>query len=735
MSRELPLNRKHIVVGGLLFAVLVLGMALRLYRLDAKTLWTDEIKTFATSQLDFMSILRLQVETAGHPPVVYVVTHFFLSGLGENDFVVRLPAALFGSLSILLAYKVGQTLWGQKEGLAGAFLLAVNAYHVQYSQDARQYALMVFLALLSLLFLLKAVRSNRTSLWLAFSLCTSLSLYNHYFAFLFLPAEVIVGGWVIAEDWMSRRRGGAWALQLSGSDGTSSPAAKGLMLCLSLLLVGVSYLPWIPVLQAQFPKNVQSGVVGATTRGGFELVLIFLRDVLAAFGGGESAAALVCAGLFALGLASCRWKQIALVGMWMGAPFAFLLAVAPTHFIHPRYVLFTLPLYLLVVAKGVTLVASLLERRLRGARGHRGFLVMAGSSLAVVAAFNVAPLTSHYAAKRPDWRAAAQYIAADVLPGGFILADGDGYGGVKDGMRVVTRLPFYLTRCGIPTVPILPVDRRLGQAIVDCAGGCSGEAWAVVLHREGELGGGRAQDQISRVDFDQVSVIRLLEPSGDPLRDTVSMLHVLRDLLPTPEARFDVHLALAEIYLRTGRVEQALSELDMAGQVMPARSQASRDLSDLRSELEELSGDGDVEAQYALRRALGLEVALLGYDLYPSILCPGEAVHLTLYWRSHDTMDTAYTVFTHLLDGGGRIWAQQDNQPQSGERPTSTWLPGEIVRDEYDLLVNPDAPAGEYVLEVGMYDWDSGERLPVWDDEGERLEYDRILLRPVTVRE
>ncbi|NIN70219.1 MAG: hypothetical protein GTO63_37185, partial [Anaerolineae bacterium] len=123
---------------------------------------------------------------AGNPPLLSLIIHVFFGCWGQNEFVARLPSALFGSLSILLAYKVGETLWTREVGMTGAFLLAVNAYHVQYSQEARHYALMVFLALLSLIFLLKALRGNSTGLWIGFVICTALGLYNHYFAFLFL---------------------------------------------------------------------------------------------------------------------------------------------------------------------------------------------------------------------------------------------------------------------------------------------------------------------------------------------------------------------------------------------------------------------------------------------------------------------------------------------------------------------------------------------------------------------
>jgi len=138
---------------------------------------------------------------------------------------------------------------------------------------------------------------------------------------------------------------------------------------------------------------------------------------------------------------------------------------------------------------------------------------------------------------------------------------------------------------------------------------------------------------------------------------------------------------------------------------------------------------------YPLRANLGNEVALLGYDLKPTRIKPGETLHLTLYWQALTTMKTSYTVFTHLLDGENKLWAQQDNQPVGGIHPTSAWAEGEIVRDNYSLLVPEDAPKGDYLIEVGLYEWQTGQRLPVLDESGTPTTKDRIVLRRIRVEE
>jgi len=134
-----------------------------------------------------------------------------------------------------------------------------------------------------------------------------------------------------------------------------------------------------------------------------------------------------------------------------------------------------------------------------------------------------------------------------------------------------------------------------------------------------------------------------------------------------------------------------------------------------------------------LRATLGDKAMLLGYDLNRARLKPGGTLNLTLYWRAMAEMEEDYTVFTHLMDKEGRIWGQKDNFPAGGTRPTSGWLVGEIVVDEYDIPVRGDTPPGEYTIEIGMYDLISGERLAALDAEGERLADDRVILTKVEV--
>ena len=117
--------------------------------------------------------------------------------------------------------------------------------------------------------------------------------------------------------------------------------------------------------------------------------------------------------------------------------------------------------------------------------------------------------------------------------------------------------------------------------------------------------------------------------------------------------------------------------------------------------------------QHPLQVDLGGQVALLGYDLPEATVAPGERLSLTLYWRAQSTISSSYKVFTHLVGSNGAIRGQQDSIPRGYTWPTTRWLPGEVVTDEYAIPIRDNAPPGRYTLMIGMYDEESGARLPI----------------------
>jgi hypothetical protein len=125
---------------------------------------------------------------------------------------------------------------------------------------------------------------------------------------------------------------------------------------------------------------------------------------------------------------------------------------------------------------------------------------------------------------------------------------------------------------------------------------------------------------------------------------------------------------------------------------------------------------------------------LLGYD--NQLLGAASGVdQVTLYWQADGAAPLSYKVFVHLLGSSGRVAAQIDDFPLGGQRPTTSWRPGEVLVDRYDVPLPPGLPAGRYTLEVGFYDPTTGARLgPVSTGTGMIEPDDRVVLGEVQIR-
>ena len=140
-----------------------------------------------------------------------------------------------------------------------------------------------------------------------------------------------------------------------------------------------------------------------------------------------------------------------------------------------------------------------------------------------------------------------------------------------------------------------------------------------------------------------------------------------------------------------------------------------------------------VSIEHPARLNVGNVISLLGSTSSTTNARPGAIVGLTLWWQALAGMDKDYTAFIHVVGDDDRVWAQQDAMLQHGDYPTSSWEVGQTVKVEYELQLAPGAPPGEYIVKAGVYYWESGERLPVWDESGQRLPEDTLVLDHISI--
>ncbi|HUE75660.1 MAG TPA: hypothetical protein VMP10_02440, partial [Chloroflexota bacterium] len=100
-----------------------------------------------------------------------------------------------------------------------------------------------------------------------------------------------------------------------------------------------------------------------------------------------------------------------------------------------------------------------------------------------------------------------------------------------------------------------------------------------------------------------------------------------------------------------------------------------------------------------------------------AVVAPGEHLRVQMVWRATRDIEDDLAVFNHLLDFRQKLVAQDDEWPRRGLSPTSLWLPGQTIGDEYRILIPRDAAMGHYDLNVGFYRRSDFRRLPLTNGE------------------
>jgi hypothetical protein len=130
----------------------------------------------------------------------------------------------------------------------------------------------------------------------------------------------------------------------------------------------------------------------------------------------------------------------------------------------------------------------------------------------------------------------------------------------------------------------------------------------------------------------------------------------------------------------------------------------------------------------------GAAVQLVGADA-PSLLIapPGRALTVTLIWQPLATEGESLVRFIQILNADGQLVAQQDAVPCHGECPSTSWLPGEYLRDDGTIPIPATLPAGIYRLITGWYSSATLQRLAVLDADNQSVPTQAIEL-PIVIQ-
>ncbi|WP_164931748.1 glycosyltransferase family 39 protein [Dyella sp. M7H15-1] len=440
--------------------ILLLGLIVRLFRIDHQPFWLDEALTSQRIHLDLNGLIADSF-TNRHMPTYFLLLQF-ISQFGSSDAWLRVPSALFGAMSTGVVFAMARRIGGRGAGMVAGLLMALSPLQVQYGQEARSYTLVTLLITIALWGLLRLAQNPaRAALDIRHADSERWGWATYVFAT--IAALDVLGDaapWLIASNlslWLIWR--GLW---LESSPDLSVAFRRNWLLSIAVIIACcvpfyaailvtsgghmMQNFDWIPEMSLQHLWVVAGSVylMRMTAVVKFDLLhtaVPMLGAVVALAG---------CAGLFRM---RRRLEgQVLLLGV-MVLPLLILAISLFKSMLLPRYILWSAAPFFVLVGLG----AALLPRRA---------LPVAMTALFLMGVVNLGPV--YRVETKPRWDMAAATLAANVRPGDTVFTADP---------NAPTMLTVLQPKHGTPIEANALVTSQLDQAVARWKQG--GRIWAV----------------------------------------------------------------------------------------------------------------------------------------------------------------------------------------------------------------------------------------------------------------
>lgn len=636
-------------MSGLLFG---LALALRLFRLDAQSLWLDEGGTWdtVTSRSWGGLVTDLWSARAGYP-LYHLLMKGWVALAGDSPWMLRFPSALAGAAVVALTYTLGRRLRDAWLGMTAATLLLINPFALWIAQDAKVYSLLMLVVGWSLLALLAALQRGGSRRWLLWFGLLVMLLMTHRLALFMVIGQVALVGWRGPFSGRTRR-----VLQLA-------PLA---------LIVGLAF--GLAFGLRQDPNAPPVGTSVPPLRGLWLLLGYFTLDRTGA--AGQWLALLTCFGVGAGVVALRRHARLAaalpaqlllLSGLLPLSLYLGALALGAPLF-EPRYISFLLPLWAITLAFGLVGVSSILSDANGPAFGRWvGGLVL----LAFVAVQGFALLAKPYGlwsgvVVKEDYRGAVTELARRVVPGDVV---------VVHPAYIAPLYRYYAPRVSPDPLPAPLAFGRAGAAGYDQKEFDNDYSVLLAGKRRGWL---------------------LIAPLNARTIDPPDPRYPQDDM-----GRVGINFLTADLNEKWRCLDEpyrAFNGLRVLCQSFPAPLQPGT-----------LEQSGTWPIPQSATATFGNALDLLGYE-FASWYTDGSAraggsLPLRMTWQARTQLPTDYRMFVHLVPTlGAPVGAQVDAAPLNGGLPTSRWPVNRSIHDEIAVPLPAEMQPGRYLVVLGWYD-------------------------------
>ncbi|HUN10030.1 MAG TPA: glycosyltransferase family 39 protein [Aggregatilineales bacterium] len=663
--------------------LLLVAFALRIHNLGGQSLWNDEGNSFVQSLRPLPEIISNAARDI-HPPGYYLLLAGWRWLFGTSEFGLRSLSLFASLLTVAFTYSIGTRLFSRPAGWIAAAVVAINTFSIYYAQEARMYALLGLWSAAGMWLIVVYSSQSRAAshqlsakgsslpFILGLGFVNAAGLYTHYaYPFVMLVQGVVVlvvvgGRWLVTSGKQSAQGAELSAIRYppSASSTDHQPLATSHSLLLPFtvanLLALLLFAPLLPTAIRQvtgwpstgqpIPLNEALTLIG----GWFAIGLTYserLDPILV-----QIPQVLALFGLIGIVIQLWRTPQRSIVLMplfWVIIPVGLFLLLG---LFRPANLKFLLPAQIgLALWIGAAAVSA---SALQIIRSYSQWII--GGLLAIwlilLASDSLPLLYDDLRFQRADYRAITHLIAHDGRLADAVILNAPNQ---EEVFRYYLMnpmdydSPYYHYARFQSSVPIYPLPAGLG-----------GDDAATEAAVETIIGEHR-----------RIFVLFWGEAERDPNRVVERILDT--QTFQAGEDRWygDVRLAIYTLSDQTGRAQQVNAAFGDSITLQSAQVNSG-------------------------------PFALTGAD-------KRDVVQVELQWSASAALPTNYKVFLQLLHPDGSLAAQRDAEPVNGARPTSTWTAGENVTDRHGLVLPADLPTGDYMLIVGLYDPNTGTRLPI----------------------
>lgn len=353
-------------------------------------LWYDEIRTVLLSVRSPVATIVTGFPSNNQHTLYSLLAHASVAAFGEQAWSLRLPAMVLGVACVPMLYLCAREFTGRWEALAAAALLAVDYHHVWFSQNARGYSTLAFLALLTTFLLLRGLRRGRWSDFAWYGVAAALGTYTHLTMVFLVASHALLCVVPAASPQLDRSVPGWWRRPLLG---------VSLAGFLTLLL----YLPMLLQVQAFFVER-PSPMLVATPRWA---VLELVRGLGIGVGTGLWAALRIA--LIGVGLLSYLRQSRFVTGLFvLPGILTVAAAVVLQRPVFPRFLFFLIGFAMLALVRGTVVASQRLFPSRVGARS---------AALAALVVASLAALAPNYRHPKQDFGGALRYVESQRAEG------------------------------------------------------------------------------------------------------------------------------------------------------------------------------------------------------------------------------------------------------------------------------------------------------------------------------